>query len=61
MEFIYKGYPYQCCSTVLPKGRLWCNADSLLYEDGLFDQDPAELLIRNDNWALSATKPLVKL
>ena len=29
--------PYQCLGTVLPKGPLWCNADSLLYEDGLFD------------------------
>ena len=23
--------------TVLPKGPLWCNADSLFYEDGLLD------------------------
>ena len=29
--------PYQRSSSVLPKGPLWCNADSLLYEDGLFD------------------------
>ena len=24
-------------NSILPKGPLWCNADSLLYEDGLFD------------------------
>ena len=34
---IYRGQPYQCSSTLLPKGLLWCNTDSLLYEDGLFD------------------------
>ena len=42
MEFICRGYLYQCSSTVLPKGPLWCNTDSLLYEDGLFDKDAAE-------------------
>ena len=39
MEFIYRVWPYQCSSTVLPKGPLCCNADSLLHEDGLFDLD----------------------
>ena len=42
MEFIYKWWPYQCSSTVLPKGPLFCNAYSLLYEEGLFDKDAVE-------------------
>ena len=42
MEFIYRGWPYQCSGKVLPKGPIWCNAESLLYEDGLFDQDAAD-------------------
>ena len=29
MEFIYTGYAYQHSSTVLPKGPVWCNTDSL--------------------------------
>ena len=27
MKFIYRGEPYQCSSTVLPKGPLKCNED----------------------------------
>ena len=43
MEFIYRGQPYQCSSTVFPNyGPLWWNVDSLLFEDGLFDQDAVE-------------------
>ena len=42
MEFIYRRQPYLCSSTVLPKVPLWCNADSFLYEDGLFEQDAVE-------------------
>ena len=50
MDFIYKGKPYQCSRTVLPKGPLGCNADLLF---GIF-----EWLIRDEKYANSARKPL---
>ena len=37
MDFIYRGKPYQCISTVLPNDPLRCITDSLVYEDDLFD------------------------
>ena len=33
----YRRKPYHCLGIVLPKGPLWCNADSLFIQDGLFD------------------------
>ena len=37
INLLIDGSLYQYLGTVLPKGPLWCNADSLLYKDGLFD------------------------
>ena len=31
IKLIYRGQPYQCLGTVLPKGPLWCNADSIFH------------------------------
>ena len=42
MEHTYRGQPYLCSGIVLSKGPLCYNADSLLYEDGLFDLDAVE-------------------
>ena len=37
MDFIIEGSLISAQVAVLPKGPLWCNRDSVLYEDGLFD------------------------